>query len=149
MENLNKSDSSSKKTGSYSSKVMDHFMNPRNMGRIKDADGKGMVGNPVCGDLMTLYIKVKKNKNDEDVLEKICFETLGCGAAIATSSIITEMAKGKTVEEAWRISNMDVAEKLGGLPPVKMHCSNLAASALKKAIKNYYKKKGERPKFLE
>jgi nitrogen fixation NifU-like protein len=118
------------------------------MGRIKNADGKGLVGNPVCGDLMTLYIKVKKNKQGKDVLDKICFETLGCGAAIATSSIITEMAKGKTLKEAWRISNLDVVKELGGLPPTKMHCSNLAASALKKAIREYYGKKGEIPKFL-
>lgn len=134
---------------SYTKTVMDHFMNPRNLGRLKEADATGEVGNPVCGDLMTLYIKVKKNKKGEDFIENICFETLGCGAAIATSSIITEMAMGKTVKEAWKISNMDVASELGGLPPVKMHCSNLAASALKKAIRAYYKNKKERPDFIK
>lgn len=133
---------------SYTKTVMDHFMNPRNLGHMKKPDATGEVGNPVCGDMMTLYIKVKKNNKGEDVVDNICFETLGCGAAIATSSIITEMAMGKTVEEAWKISNMDVADELGGLPPAKMHCSNLAASALKKAIKDYYKKKKEKPKFL-
>jgi len=133
---------------SYTKTVMDHFMNPRNLGRLKKPDATGEVGNPVCGDMMTLYIKVKQNKKGENVIGSICFETLGCGAAIATSSIITEMAMGKTVKEAWRISNMDVAKELGGLPPQKMHCSNLAASALKKAIRAYYEKKKEKPDFL-
>jgi len=148
MANLGKS-SGKQKQQSYTRTVMDHFLNPRNMGRLKKPDATGEVGNPVCGDIMTLYIKVKKNKRGEDVLGEIGFETLGCGAAIATSSIITEMAKGKTVEKAWKISNMDVAEELGGLPPQKMHCSNLAASALKKAIRAYYKKKNEKPWFLK
>lgn len=134
---------------SYTRTVMDHFMNPRNLGRIDKPDATGEVGNPVCGDMMTLYIKVKKNEKGEDMIANICFETLGCGAAIATSSIITEMAMGKTVKEAWKISNMDVADELGGLPPQKMHCSNLAASALKKAIKEYYQKKGKTPDFLK
>jgi len=121
----------------YSEKVMDHFRNPRNVGEIPDADGVGTVGNPVCGDLMSVYIKVKDNK-----LEDVKFKTFGCGAAIATSSMITEMAKGKTIDEALRITRADVAESLGGLPPVKMHCSNLAADALHAAIKDYQAKKG-------
>ena len=115
---------------------MDHFMNPRNVGEIPDADGVGTVGNPVCGDLMTVYIKVKDNR-----LEDVKFKTFGCGAAIATSSMITELAKGKTFEEALKITRGDVAESLGGLPPIKMHCSNLAADALHAAIKDYLKKK--------
>lgn len=147
MENSNTRKNPSKQ--SYTQKVMDHFMNPRNLGKIDEADAVGEVGNPVCGDMMSLYIKVKKNKEGEDVINSICFETLGCGAAIATSSMITEMAMGKTVKDAWKISNMDVADELGGLPPQKIHCSNLAASALKKAIKTYYDKKGETPDFLK
>jgi len=121
----------------YSEKVMDHFRNPRNVGEIPDADGVGTVGNPVCGDLMTVYIKVKDNR-----LVDVKFKTFGCGAAIATSSMITEMAKGKTIDEALKITRADVAESLGGLPPVKMHCSNLAADALHAAIQDYLKKKG-------
>jgi nitrogen fixation NifU-like protein len=119
----------------YTQKVMDHFKNPRNMGEIPDADGIGTVGNPVCGDLMTIYIKVKDNR-----LEDIKFKTFGCGSAIATSSMITELAKGKTLEEGLKITRGNVAEELGGLPPVKMHCSNLAADALHAAIEDYYKK---------
>jgi nitrogen fixation NifU-like protein len=119
----------------YSQKVMDHFKNPRNMGEIPDADGVGTVGNPVCGDLMTIYIKVKDNR-----LEDIKFKTFGCGSAIATSSMITELAKGKTLEEGLKITRGNVADELGGLPPVKMHCSNLAADALHAAIQDYYKK---------
>jgi len=111
-------------------------MNPRNMGEIPDADGVGTVGNPVCGDLMNVYIKVKDNR-----LEDVKFKTFGCGAAIATSSMITELAKGKTIEEALEITRKDVADSLDGLPPVKMHCSNLAAEALHAAIKDYRKKK--------
>lgn len=121
----------------YSDKVLDHFRNPRNMGEIPDADGVGTVGNPVCGDLMTIYIKVKDNR-----LEDIKFKTFGCGAAIATSSMITELAKGKTLDEAMKITRGDVADNLGGLPPVKMHCSNLAADGLHAAIQDYLKKKG-------
>jgi nitrogen fixation NifU-like protein len=121
----------------YTEKVMEHFRNPHNMGEIPDADGVGTVGNPVCGDLMTIYIKVKDNK-----IEDIKFKTFGCGAAIATSSMITELARGKTLEEAMKISRGDVAENLGGLPPVKMHCSNLAADGLHAAIQDYLKKKG-------
>ncbi len=119
----------------YSQKVMEHFRNPRNMGEIPDADGVGTVGNPVCGDVMTIYIKVKDNR-----IVDIKFKTFGCGAAIATSSMITELAKGKTLEEAMKITRADVADALEGLPPVKMHCSNLAADALRAAIKDYYKK---------
>ena len=126
----------------YTEKVMDHFLHPRNMGRMKNFSSKGEVGNPVCGDLMTLYIKIGKNKQGEEIISDISFETLGCGAAIATSSIITELAKGKTIKEALKISDQRVAQSLGGLPPAKMHCSNLAASALQKAIENY-KKKGD------
>ena len=122
----------------YSDKVMDHFMNPRNVGEIKDADGIGEVGNPTCGDLMKIYIKVKDN-----VITDIKFQTFGCGAAIATSSMVTEMAIGKTVDEALKLTRNDVAESLDGLPPIKMHCSNLAADALKAAIEDYKKKQGK------
>jgi len=108
------------------------------MGEISDADGVGTVGNPVCGDLMTVYIKVKENR-----IEDIKFKTFGCGAAIATSSMITELAKGKTLDEASKITRTNVAESLGGLPPIKMHCSNLAADALQAAIKDYMEKKKE------
>ncbi len=128
----------------YSEKVMDHFMHPRNLGSLKDPDVIGMVGNPVCGDTMVLSLKVGKNSQKQDYIKQIAFETLGCGAAIATSSIITEMAMGKTLEEAWQISDTDVAGELGGLPPVKMHCSNLAASALKQAIEKYYAKNSQK-----
>ncbi|MCD6236858.1 MAG: Fe-S cluster assembly scaffold protein NifU [Thermoplasmata archaeon] len=120
----------------YSKKVIEHFRNPRNMGEIKNADGVGTVGNPVCGDTMTLYIKVKNNR-----ITDIKFKTFGCAAAIATSSMITELAKGKTLEEAEKITRDDVANELEGLPPIKMHCSNLAADALKAAIEDYRKKK--------
>lgn len=120
----------------YSEKVMDHFMNPRNVGEIKDADGIGEVGNPVCGDMMTFYIKVENN-----IIEDVKFKTFGCGAAIAVSSMVSEMAKGKTIEEAMKITNRMVAGKLDGLPPNKMHCSNLGADALHKAIENYLEKK--------
>jgi len=120
----------------YSEKVMDHFANPRNVGEIPDADGIGKVGNPQCGDVMWLYIKVK-----DGILTDIKFKTFGCGAAIATSSMITELAKGKTIEEAKKISRQDVADSLEGLPPTKMHCSNLAADALREAIKDYETKK--------
>jgi nitrogen fixation NifU-like protein len=116
----------------YSATVMDHFTNPRNAGVIEDADGIGEVGNPVCGDMMTFYIKVKDNR-----LEDVKFQTFGCVAAIAVSSMVSEMAKGKKLEEAQRITNKAVAEVLGGLPQNKMHCSNLGAEALALAIKNY------------
>jgi nitrogen fixation NifU-like protein len=121
----------------YSTKVMEHFKNPRNMGEIPDADGVGTVGNPVCGDLMTIYIKVK-----DDRIVDIKFKTFGCGAAIATSSMTTELAKGKTLEEAMKLTRKDVADSLDGLPPIKMHCSNLAADGLHAAIEDYLKKKG-------
>jgi len=120
----------------YSEKVMEHFKNPRNVGEIPDADGVGTVGNPVCGDLMTMYIKVK-----DDRIMDIKFKTFGCGAAIATSSMTTELAKGKTLEEASKITRANVAESLDGLPAQKMHCSNLAADALKAAINDYLEKK--------
>ncbi len=126
-----------KEMGLYSDKVMKHLQNPRNMGEIKDADGSGTVGNPTCGDLMTIYIKVKDNR-----IEDIKFQTYGCGAAIATSSMTTELAKGKTLEEAEKITRNEVALALGGLPAIKMHCSNLAADALHAAIKNYREKRG-------
>jgi nitrogen fixation NifU-like protein len=119
----------------YTEKVMDHFTNPRNVGEIENADGVGLVGNPVCGDVMKLFIKVKDGR-----IEDVKFKTFGCGAAIATSSMVTEMVKGKTLEEALTISNKAVAEALDGLPPNKMHCSNLAADALHKAIEDYENK---------
>ncbi len=119
----------------YSETVMEHFRNPRNVGVIENADGVGEVGNPVCGDMMTFYIKVK-----DDRLEDVKFQTFGCGAAIAVSSMVTEMAKGKTIEEALKITNKSVAEHLDGLPKNKMHCSNLGADALHKAIENYQNK---------
>ncbi len=128
-------------TEGYSEKVMEHFANPRNVGEIKDADGIGKVGNPVCGDLMWIYIKVKDNR-----IEDIKFKTFGCGAAIATSSMITEMAKGKTLEEAMKITRKDVADALDGLPPIKMHCSNLAAEGLHAAIEDYLEKSGKKKK---
>lgn len=123
----------------YSEKVMDHFANPRNTGVIENASGEGTVGNPTCGDLMTIYIDV----DDNEVIQDIKFETFGCGAAIATSSMITEIAMGMTVDEALKITRNDVADALDGLPPVKMHCSNLAADALAEAIKDYKSKNSE------
>ena len=128
----------------YSEKVMEHFRNPRNVGVLENADGVGTVGNPVCGDLMTIYIKVK-----DDRIEDIKFQTFGCGAAIATSSMATELAKGKTIREALNITKKVVAEALGGLPPQKMHCSNLAADALRKAIADYLKKRGREKELKE
>lgn len=125
----------------YTKKVMDHFMSPRNVGVMKDADGVGEVGNPTCGDIMKIYIKIGDRKSakgkPEKFIKDIKFQTLGCGAAIATSSMVTEMVIGMSVDEAEKITNQKVAEELGGLPPIKMHCSNLAASALKKAIEDY------------
>jgi len=119
----------------YSDKVMEHFKNPKNVGEIKNPDGTGRVGNPVCGDVMELYIKVKDGK-----IADAKFKTFGCGAAIATSSMVTELVRGKTIEEALEISNKAVAEALDGLPPVKMHCSVLAEQALKGAIEDYLSK---------
>jgi len=120
----------------YSEKVMDHFSNPRNVGEIEDADGVGEVGNPACGDMMTIYIKV-----DDGKLADVKFKTFGCGAAIATSSMITEMAMGMTIEQALEITRDSVADALDGLPPVKLHCSNLAADGLHAAIEDYLNKK--------
>jgi len=122
----------------YTEKVMDHFTNPRNVGEISDANGVGEVGNAKCGDIMRIYLKVEDN-----IIKDVKFKTFGCGAAIATSSMVTEMVMGKTLEEALEISNQAVAEALGGLPPAKMHCSNLAADALHEAIKNYIENKGQ------
>ena len=121
----------------YSDKVMDHFMNPRNVGEINDADGIGEEGNPVCGDMMTFYIKVKDNR-----LEDVKFKTFGCGAAVAISSMVSELAKGKTLEEAVKITPSLVAQELDGLPKNKYHCSNLGAQALRRAIRDYAQKKG-------
>lgn len=128
----------------YSEKVMDHFLHPRNVGEMADASGVGNVGNPVCGDVMRMYIKV-----ENDVIVDAKFKTFGCGAAISTSSIMTEMVKGKTIEEALKISNKAVAEALGGLPPVKLHCSVLAEQALRAALADYYKKIGKDPSAFE
>lgn len=122
----------------YTDKVMDHFTNPRNVGDIKEADGVGEVGNAKCGDIMRIYLQVEDN-----IIKDVKFKTFGCGAAIATSSMVTEMVKGKSIEDALEISNQAVAEALGGLPPAKMHCSNLAADALHEAIKDYISKKGK------
>ncbi len=124
----------------YTEVVMDHFRNPRNVGVIKDADGVGEVGNPLCGDMMTIYLKIKDEKIDD-----IKFQTFGCGAAIAVSSMLTEMAKGKTLDEARKITNKDVAAALEGLPKNKLHCSNLGADALGLAIKNYETQKSGKP----
>jgi len=124
--------------GPYSDKVMDHFMNPRNMGEIEEADGVGEVGNPACGDVMKLYLKI-----EGDRIVDAKFKTFGCGAAIASSSMTTELIKGKSIDEALSISNEAVAEALGGLPPAKQHCSVLAEEALKVAIEDYKKKKGQ------
>ena len=122
----------------YTEKVKDHFFNPRNVGEILDADGVGTVGNPTCGDVMTMYIKVKN-----DIITDIKFKTYGCAAAIATSSITTEIVKGMNIQEAKKLTRNTVAEELGGLPAVKLHCSNLAADALKEAIKDYENKQKE------
>ncbi len=124
----------------YGDKVMDHFENPRNQGTIEDADGTGEVGNPQCGDIMKIYLKIK-----EDIIEDVKFQTFGCAAAIASSSMATEMIKGKTVREAWDLSNKAVAEALEGLPPQKLHCSVLAEDAIHKAINDYRTKNGLEP----
>jgi nitrogen fixation NifU-like protein len=120
----------------YSKKVMEHFLNPKNVGVIENPDGHGKAGNPICGDIMEIFIKV-----EGDVITDIKFKTFGCGSAIATSSMITELAKGKHVDEAFKITRNDVADELDGLPPQKMHCSNLAADALHEALKDYKNKK--------
>jgi len=118
--------------GWYSEKVLEHYQNPRNVGEIKDADGVGVVGNPVCGDMMKITIKIR-----DDRIEDVKFRTFGCGAAIATTSMVTELVKGKTLEEALQVTNQDVAEALDGLPPIKMHCSLLAEEAIKAAVEDY------------
>lgn len=130
--------------GPYSEKVMEHFQHPRNVGEIADASGIGNVGNPICGDIMRLYIKV-----ENDIITDTKFKTFGCGAAIATSSMVTELVKGKTLKEALEVSNRAVAEALGGLPPIKMHCSVLAEDALRSAIKDYLEKSGRTKEFSE
>ena len=124
----------------YSEKVMDHFANPRNVGEIADADGVGEVGNLKCGDIMKIYLKV-----ENDVIVDVKFKTFGCGAAVATSSMATELVKGKTIEEALKLTNAAVAEALDGLPPQKMHCSVLAEEALRSAVADYYKRQGKDP----
>jgi len=129
------------KSTEYTEIVLDHFRNPRNVGVIEGADGEGKVGNPVCGDLMLISIRVAKDDKDKDIIEDIKFQTFGCGSAVATSSMITTMVKGMKLDDAYNITRQDVADKLGGLPPIKMHCSNLAADALKAAIDNYRTKK--------
>jgi len=125
----------------YSDKVIEHFNNPRNMGEIPDADGIGEVGNVVCGDVMYIYIKVGRNKDSKEFIQDIKFKTMGCAAAIATSSMITELAKGKTLNEAMKITRKDISDALEGLPPIKQHCSNLAAEGLHKAIEDYRARK--------
>ena len=122
----------------YSEKVMDHFLNPRNVGEIPDASGIGTVGNPICGDVMKMYLKI-----ENDIIIDIKFTTFGCGAAVATSSMVTEMVKGKTITQALEITNRAVAEALGGLPAIKMHCSVLAEEALRSALKDYYTRQGK------
>ncbi len=128
----------------YSEKVMDHFTNPRNVGEIPGASGVGTVGNPVCGDVMKMYLSI-----ENEVIIDVKFKTFGCGAAVATSSMVTEMVKGKTITEALSITNNAVAQALGGLPPKKMHCSVLAEEALRSALKDYYKKQGKQPPFTD
>jgi len=132
----------------YSKQVIEQFLHPKNMGSMENPDGSGTVGNIMCGDQMTIYIKVQSPKSKvqrgEEIIEDIKFESFGCAAAIATSSMITEMAKGKTIEEAEKLTRDDVAKELGGLPPIKMHCSNMAAEALKEAIEDYKNKNGQK-----
>jgi nitrogen fixation NifU-like protein len=134
----------------YSEKIMDHFRNPRNLGEIADADGVGVVGNPRCGDVMKMYIKVESRKSQvgkaEEFIRDIRFQTLGCGAAIASSSIATEMAKDKTLDEALKISGKDISREMGKFPPAKFHCSILAEEGIKKAIADYRKNEVRRKK---
>lgn len=138
------------KVGPYTKKVIEHFRKPKNYGRMEKPDGVGKVGNPVCGDVMWLYIKVGKDKKNREIIKDIKFETFGCVAAIATSSVITDLAKGKTLEEAMKIEREEIIKSLGGLPPIKIHCSVLAASALAEAIYDYFKKQKRKiPKELE
>ncbi len=129
----------------YSEKVLDHFKNPRNVGEIPDADGVGTVGNAKCGDIMQMFIKV----NDDEIIEDVKFKTFGCGAAIATSSMATELIKGKSIDEALQLSNEAVVEALEGLPPIKIHCSVLAEEAVKAAVDDYHKKKEAKEKSKE
>jgi nitrogen fixation NifU-like protein len=128
------------KPTTYTKEVIKHFTKPQNQGEIKNASAIGEIGNPTCGDVMKVYLKIKKKKG-KDYIKEIKFQTMGCAAAIATSSMITKLAKGKTIEQAKKITNTQVAESLKGLPPIKMHCSNLAADALKKAIENFESRK--------
>ena len=129
----------------YSDKVMDHFMNPRNMGEIEDANGVGEVGNPACGDVMKLFMKI----NDDDVIEDVKFKTFGCGAAIASSSMATELLKGKKVDEALSLTNNAIVEALDGLPPAKIHCSVMAEEAVEAALKDYAKRTGKDEAFID
>jgi nitrogen fixation NifU-like protein len=131
--------------GPYSEKVMDHFMNPRNMGEIEDANGVGEVGNPACGDVMKIFLKI----NDDNIVEDVKFKTFGCGAAIASSSMATELMIGKSVEELLQLTNNAIVEALGGLPPAKIHCSVMAEEAIEEALKDFYKSKGENPAIVE
>jgi len=126
----------------YNPKLIAHFQNPHNVGEIKDADGVGQVGNPMCGDTMKLTIKVESRSDGNEYITDVKFKTFGCASAIATSSVVTDLAKGKTLEEALQITKQDVADEIGGLPAIKMHCSNLAADALQAAIADYRSKKG-------
>jgi len=138
-----------KKIGLYTQRVMEHFKNPHNWGKIKNADGIGKVGNIICGDVMWLYIKVEKDKKGNEIIKDVKFETYGCVAALATSSVITDLVKGKPLEEALEFDREEIVKELGGLPPVKIHCSVLAADALYEAIYNYFeKKKREIPEKL-
>jgi len=127
----------------YSKKVMEHFTRPHNQGKIKNANGVGTVGNPRCGDIMRMYLKVVADKTGQEIVKDVKFETLGCGAAISTSSMATDLAKGKTIQEVLQITNKMVATELGGLPTAKLHCSNLAADALHAAVKNYEEHKSK------
>jgi nitrogen fixation NifU-like protein len=129
-------------TGPYSEKVMEHFMNPKNVGEINDADGVGTVGNPACGDIMQMFLKIK-----DDVITDAKFKTFGCGAAIASSSMATELIKGKTITEALKVTNEEVSNELGGLPKIKRHCSVLAEEALHSALADFYKKQGKEAPF--
>ena len=138
------------RTGLYTKKVIEHFKNPHNMGRIKNPDGVGKVGNIVCGDVLWLYIKVRKDKKGREIIKDIKFETFGCVAALATSSVITDLAKGKTIKKALKLSRKEIVKELGGLPPIKLHCSVLAVDGLYEAIYDYLtKQKRKIPRELE
>jgi len=131
--------------GPYSEKVMDHFMNPRNMGEIEDANGIGEVGNPACGDVMKIFLKI----NDDKIVEDVKFKTFGCGAAIASSSMATELMIGKNIDELLQLTNDAIVDALGGLPPAKIHCSVMAEEAIEDALKDYFKSKGEDPSVVD